>query len=252
MESRVAAGGELLADEDDDAGGGDAAQDGGDGAFPGFVGAEAWRELAFAEVPADVEGGDVPAPDADHEEEDEGGTVFLLPEERPEAEGVGDVDEAEESLGGVGQDTIEGDAEAVPGEEDEGQGAEDGELGIERPVGQGGDEEKGGAGGHPPEGDAAGVGWDAGSLVDELEILIGGEFGDDGGEEGDHPGLPKEDESDDGCDEDDSSEDTFHELRLSLDQDTWLRGVATQVDEDNIVERRELEDIRDGSDFCGR
>ena len=44
----------------------------------------------FAEGAADVEGSDVSGPDADHEEDDEGGAVLLLPEERDEGEGVGD------------------------------------------------------------------------------------------------------------------------------------------------------------------
>jgi hypothetical protein len=45
----------------------------------------------------------------------------------------------------------------------------------------------------------------------ELEVLVGGQLGDDGGEEGDHPELAKEDESKDGKDEDYGGKDTFHE-----------------------------------------
>ena len=57
-------------------------------------------------------------------------------------------------MGGVGQDLVERGAEAVPGEEDEGEGAEDGELGFDGEVGQGDEEGEGGAEGHPPDGDA--------------------------------------------------------------------------------------------------
>ncbi len=64
--------------------------------------------MCLPKAATDVEGGDVSGPDADHEEEDEGGAVLLLPEERDEGEGVGDVDEAEEALGGVGKDLVEG------------------------------------------------------------------------------------------------------------------------------------------------
>ena len=139
-----------------------------------------------------------------------GGAVFLLPEERNEGEGVGDVDEAEESLRGVGEDLNEGGAEAVPGKEHEGKGAEDGELGFDGKVGQGDDEGEGGAEGHPPDGDAelgaVGFGADGG----QLEVLVGGQFGDDGGEERDHPELAEEDEGEDGEDEDCGGEDSFH------------------------------------------
>ena len=103
----VAAGGELVADEDDEGRGEDAAEDGGDGTFPGFAGAEAGGELVFAEGAADVEGGDISGPDADHEEDDEGDAVLLLPEERDEGEGVGDVDEAEDAFGGAGEYAVE-------------------------------------------------------------------------------------------------------------------------------------------------
>ena len=64
--------------------------------------------------------------------------------------------------------------------------------------------------GHPPEGDAelgsVGFGTDGG----ELEVLVGGEFGDDGREERNHPELAEEDEREDGDDEDDGGEDSFH------------------------------------------
>ena len=179
-------------------------------ALPGFAGAEARGELVLAEGAADVEGGDVSGPDADHEEDDEGRAVFFFPEERDEGEGVGDPDEAEEALGGVGQDLDERGAEAVPGEEGEGEGAEDGELGFDGEVGQGDDEGEGGAEGHPPDGDAelgsVGFGADGG----ELEVLVGGQLGDDGRGEGDHPELTEEDEREDGEDEDDGGEDSFH------------------------------------------
>ncbi len=59
------------------------------------------------------------------------GPSSCLPEKRDEGEGVGDPDEAKESLSGVGQDLDERGAEAVPGEEDESEGAEDGELGFD-------------------------------------------------------------------------------------------------------------------------
>ncbi len=179
---------------------------------PGFAGAETGGEFAFAEGAADVESGDVAGPDADHEEEDERGAILLFPEKGNQRERVGDVDEAEEALRGVGEDLDEGGAEAVPGEEREGEGAEDGELVFDGEVGQGDDEGEGGSEGHPPDGDAefrvVGFGADRG----ELEILVGGELGDDGGEEGDHPELAKEDEGEDDEDEDCGGEDSFHEV----------------------------------------
>ena len=210
VEQGIAAGREGVGDEDDEACGEHAAGDGGDGAYPGFAGAEPGGELAFAEGAADIEGGDVAGPDADHEEEDEGRAVLLFPEKWNQREGIGDVDEAEETLGGVGQHLGEGRAEAVPGEEREGEGAEDGELGFDGEVGQSDDEGQGGAEGHPPDWDAElgamGMGADGG----ELEVLVGGQFGDDGGEEGDHPELAEEDEGEDGEDEDCGGEDSFH------------------------------------------
>ena len=154
MEEGVAAGGEGVGDRDDDAGGEHAASDGGDGTDPGFAGAEAGGQLAFAKGAADVERGDVAGPDADHKEEDEGGAVFLLPEERDESERISDIDETEEALRGVGKDLDERGAEAVPGEEREGEGAEDGELGFDGEVGEGYDERESRAEGHPPDGDA--------------------------------------------------------------------------------------------------
>ena len=44
----------------------------------------------------------------------------------------------------------------------------------------------------------------------ELEVLVGGELGNDRGEEGDHPELAEEEEAEDGGDKDDGGEDTFH------------------------------------------
>ena len=64
-------------------------------------------------------------------------------------------------MGGVGQDLDEGGAEAVPGEEDECEGAENGELAGDGEVGQGDDEGESGAEGHPPGGDASFAPWDS-------------------------------------------------------------------------------------------
>ena len=154
VQEEVAAGGEEVADPDDETSGEETAGDGGDGALPGFAGAQAGGQLVLAEGAADVEGGDISGPDADHEEEYKGGAVLLFPEQGDKGEGVGDPDEAEEALRGVGQDLDEGGAEAVPGEEYEGEGTEDGKLGVDGKVGQGDDEGDGGAEGHPPERDA--------------------------------------------------------------------------------------------------
>jgi hypothetical protein len=44
----------------------------------------------------------------------------------------------------------------------------------------------------------------------KLEVLVGGQLGDDGGEKSDHPQLPEEDKGEDSKDEDDSGKDTFH------------------------------------------
>ena len=171
----------------DQAGDENAADDGGDGALPGFAGAEAGCELVFAEGAAYIEGGCVSRPDADHEEEEQSWAIFLLPEEGDEGERVGDPDEAEETLCRVGKDLDEGGEEAVPGEERESEGAEDGELGFEGEVGQGDDEGQHSAEGHPPDGDAEfgsmGLGADGG----QLQIFVGGQLSDDGGEERDHP-----------------------------------------------------------------
>ncbi len=201
---------EDVGDGNDQAGCEHAAEDGGDGAYPGFAGAEAGGEFAFAEGAAEVECGNIAGPDADHEEEDKGGAVLLLPEEGNEGEGVGDVDEAEESLRRVGEDLIEGRTKAVPGKEYEGEAAEDRELGFDGEVGKGDDEGQGSTEGHPPDGDAEldamGVRADGG----QLEVLVGGQLGDDGGEESDHPELAEEDEGEDGEDEDCGGEDSFH------------------------------------------
>jgi len=51
-----------------------------------------------------------------------------------------------------------------------------------------------------------GMGADGG----ELEVFVGGQFGDDGGEEGNHPELPEEDEGEDGEDENRGGKDSFH------------------------------------------
>src|SRR5260370_285706 len=74
-------------------------------------------------------------------------------------------------------------------------------LGVDGEVGEGDDEGDGGAEGHPPEGDA-----ELGSVRlradgGELEVLVCCQLGDDGGEEGDHPELAKEDEGEDSNDE---------------------------------------------------
>ena len=164
----------------------------------------------FAEGSADVQGGDVADPDTDHEEDYECRPVLFFPEKGDEGEGVGDPDKAEDAFCSVGQDLGEGRAEAVPGEESEREGAEDGKLGFDGEIGQGDDEGEGGAEGHPPERDAelasVGFGADGG----QLDVLVGGELGDDGCSEGDHPELAEEDEREDGEDEDDGGEDSFH------------------------------------------
>ncbi len=164
----------------------------------------------LAEGSADVEGGDVSCPDADHEEDDQRGAILFFPEEGDEGERIGDPDEAEDAFCGVGQNLGERRAEAVPGEEHEGEGAEDGELSFDGEVRQGDDKGEGGAEGHPPERDAklasVGFGADGG----ELDVLVGGEYGDDGRGEGDHPKLAEEDEGEDGEDEDCGGEDSFH------------------------------------------
>ena len=49
-----------------------------------------------------------------------------------------------------------------------------------------------------------------GAYSGQLEVFVGGEFGDDGREEGDHPELAEEDEGKDGEDEDRSGKDAFH------------------------------------------
>jgi hypothetical protein len=187
VKDEVSAGGEEITDPDDEGCGQDTADDGGDGAFPGFAGAEAGSELVFAEGSAYVEGGGVSGPDADHEEEEQGWAVFLFPEERDEREGVGDPDEAEEALGGVRKDLDKRREESIPGEEREGEGAEDGKLGFEGEVGQGDDEGQHGAEGHPPDGDSESGSMGLGTDGGQPQIFVGGELGDDGGEERDHP-----------------------------------------------------------------
>jgi hypothetical protein len=168
------------------------------------------REFALAEGAADVESGDVAGPDADQEEEDECYAVLLFPEKGNQGERVGDVDEAEEALRGVWENLDEGGAEAVPGEERESEGAEDRELGFDWKVRESDDEGQGGAEGHPPDRDAEFGIVGFGSNCGELEVFVGGELGDDGGEEGDHPQLAEEDEGEDDEDEDRSGEDSFH------------------------------------------
>ena len=210
VDGEVAACGEEIADVDEDRCSEDAAGDGGDGALPGFAGAEARGELVLAEGSSDVESGDVSGPDADHQENHERGTVLLLPEEGNEGEGVGDPEESEEALGGVGQDLNERGAEAVPDEEGQREGTENGELACDGEVGQGDDKGQGGAEGHPPGRDAefGAVGFCSDCC--QLEVFIGGQLGDEGGEESDHPELAEEDEREDGDGEDEGGEDSFH------------------------------------------
>ena len=88
-------------------------------------------------------------------------------------------------------------------EEDETESAKDGELGFNRPR-VGDDEDHRGGRGHPPKRDLR-----AGE-AGELQILVGGELGDQSGEEGDHPKLPEEDDGKDKGDQDDGSKDAFH------------------------------------------
>src|SRR6185437_5751598 len=88
--------------------------------------------------------------------------------------------------------------------------------------GQGDDEGECGAEDHPPERDAelgsVGLCADGG----ELEILVGGQLGDEGGEECEHPELAEEDECEDDEDEDGGCEDSFHDF----DEDTGFEGKA--------------------------
>ncbi len=212
VEEEVVAGGEGVADKNDGQGGENTAEDGGDGPFRGLAGAKARGQLPFAEGAADVERGDIARPDADHEEEEEGWTIFPLPHERDEGKRVGDVNEPEEALRGVGQDLDEGSAEAVPGKERESECAENGELRLNGEVGQGDDEGEGGAESHPPSGDAKAGVIDGRADGGELEVLKGGELGNESGGEGDHPELAEEDEGKDEEDEDESGKDAFHVL----------------------------------------
>ena len=183
------------------------AEDGGDGAFPGFVGGEAGGEFALAEVFADVEGEDVAGPDGDKEEEQKAAAVAffeiaLRPDERQQGERVDDVEEREKAERGIEQDTLERGAEGGPEEQDEGEERQDGEFEVGELDGE--EEEEGGGGEQPPERDVDGL------LVGEGAVLPCGERGDDGGEDGEEPERAVEDDGHDDGDKDDGGKDAFH------------------------------------------
>src|SRR6185437_780594 len=178
--------GEHVADVDNDERRDDATDDAGGGAFPGLSGAEARGEFVLSEGTANVERGYISGPDANHQEDDQRGSVFLLPDKGDKSERIGDVDKAEESLSSVGQHLDKGRAETVPGEECQRERAEHRKLRLDGKVGKGVDEGKRCAESHTPERDAElsamGFGIDGG----ELEVLVDGKLSDDGREEGDH------------------------------------------------------------------
>ena len=79
-----------------------------------------WRPKASA----DVEGGGISGPDADHEEDEELFAVTLLavPDHRDKCQRISNIDQAEEAERGVGQDAVELSAEGGPGQQDEAPG----------------------------------------------------------------------------------------------------------------------------------
>lgn len=221
VQQEIAADGEDVAHIEQAAGDGEGAKDGGDGAFPGFARGDARGELVFADGAADVESGDIAGPDGEHEEDDERGAIFLLPEEGDEGERISNPNEAEEALRGVWQDLDGGGAEAIPGEEREGEEADDGKLGVDGEAGQGDGEDGGRGDNHPGPRDAEAGVMGLGADLGQREELKGGELGDEQRGDGDHPELAKEDEGEDGKDEDEGGEDAFHGSLLRI-RGVWL------------------------------
>ncbi len=207
-QGRVAAHGQVLAQVVEPHAEADRTGDGRDRTLPGLVGREARRELAFAEVAADVERGDIAHPDADEEEEQQAGAVLVRLDERQQRERVDDVDEREEAEGRVQQHAVERRAEAGPGHQDEGHQGEHGQLELRQLEGE--EEDERGGGEQPPERNIDGL------FVRQVAVLIRCQPGDEGSEDGDHPQLAVEDERDDSGDQDDGGNNSFHEPSLSI------------------------------------
>ena len=70
-----------------------------------------------AEAFANVEGCDIARPDAEEEKEEKGNTVLLIENLRQEHERIGDVDQEEETDGGLPEDALQGRDEGDDGEE---------------------------------------------------------------------------------------------------------------------------------------
>ena len=210
MEQEIAAGGERIASGDHRPRREQRAEDGGHGTFPRLPRGKPGCELAPAKRAADVERGDVAGPDRDHKEEHERGAILLFPQQRDEGEWVRDPKQAEEALRGVRQHLHERGAKAVPSEQGEGEEADDGELRLDREVGDA--DQKQGRGGdrHPRDRDAQACAVKASADRGELQEFVGGELRHERGGHGDHPEIAEEDEGEDSSDQNKGGEDAFH------------------------------------------
>ena len=99
-------------------------------------------------------------------------------DEGQQRQGIGDVDEGEEAEGGVEEDAVERGSEAGPGEEDEGEEGVGGEVEFAGDAGECEGEEDRYGEDDPPERDVDGF------FVGEGSVLVCGEAGAYGGEEG--------------------------------------------------------------------
>ena len=95
------------------------AEDGTDGAFPGFIGADAGSEFVPAERAARVERRDIAGPDNAEQKNDERGAVGHFAQGGNGEQRKADVDQGEDGGDGVEQDALDGRTEGALGQQAE-------------------------------------------------------------------------------------------------------------------------------------
>jgi hypothetical protein len=112
-------------------------------------------------------------------------------DEGQQSDWIDDVEEREETQGGVEEDAVEGRSKAGPGQQSESQERQRGELEVAVGAGEGEVKEDRDGGKEPPEGNVDRL------LVGQTAVLVCGQRGDDGGEERNRPKRREEDQRDD-------------------------------------------------------
>jgi hypothetical protein len=153
---------------------------------------------------ANVQRGDVPRPNADHQEKYQRLAVVAVPEHRQQAERIGNIDQAKEAERGIGQHPVERPTEAGPGQQQQRQRAEHGQFSLEVEAGQGEGEHHRRSRSHPPTGSPAASG------IGQRHVFECRQFGDKARNRGQHPKLSQEDEGNNAENQQDGGEDTFH------------------------------------------